>query len=109
MVVSVTMLLVSTAAAIYRDGVIRAFYFGFAFFGWSYLFLVFVVSPLGGLGLDSGVGLVFHWLARDVMGLSRFPDQVAVAQVGHHIVAIANGAIGGLVCRYLYLTKQRDP
>jgi hypothetical protein len=98
---TVTALLVATVAIIYRDGPHRAFYVGFALFAWTYLFLVFVAGPMSDLRLDSGLGWLFHELAGEVLGLTAFPDQVAVAHVGHNLIAVAYGVLGGVVLSLL--------
>ena len=60
--VTVIVLLAAIVAALFRQGTARAFWVGFAIFGWSYVWLVQWPNPNTGLGIPAGaaVGLQEH-------------------------------------------------
>lgn len=113
---TVFLLLIAVLASRYRRGGERAFWFGFAVFGWGFFLLGYVpwISPFGGLGpassrplnpnlLTSRVTLfLLPYLRTSTNSLGAI-DPITWATLGivHQIMTLVIGAVGGLIALLL--------
>jgi hypothetical protein len=110
------LLLVSVLLAVHRPGRARAFWLGFALFGWAYLVASLVPSVEARLpttralayldakvpGRDyAGRELLWDTLTGNVLGGSGAASPEHFLRIGHALLALAMGCAGGGLSRAL--------
>lgn len=128
--VTLGVLLLAILAVFYRGGQRRAFWVGFAIFGWGYIALAFapcfqtevrphlVTSRLLDvahphiIGLPPGTFAHFdnYWLADRVTGkwsLVKTGTGEAFDRTGHSLATLVLGLVGGMLGRCLFATRSR--
>ncbi len=116
-------LLISVLGSIFRRGPAQAFWLGFAIFGWVYGVFIWFPSDLLTTRLSQ---LVFHELVAPVEPIAPADsfDDALLDKVAQHRLAVSQyhfaltahcvwtwlfAMLGGLLARYLYATREREP
>lgn len=105
---SILVLLASLLAVLYRRGIDRVFWVGFAVFGWSYLLLVFgpwltvYIGPY--LGTSTLLAGLYTWIAPRVQRLGG-PTLHDVYRGGHSLIVLVVAYFGGLAACYFAYKK----
>ena len=112
--VTLGLFLAAILGALYRTGVNRAFWIGFAVFGWAYILLAFVPSlrVAGHHLLGSEVNSYLKKYAPDASSrtvIDSGGSRIVVfsfSQIGHTVVALVFAVVGGLAGVYFYWTSR---
>lgn len=108
------LLLAAILAGVYRTGVNRAFWIGFAVFGWAYVMLAFIPSfrvvehHLPGKAVNSYLKEHAPKASSGTV-IDTAGSRIAVfsfAQIVHLVVALIFACVGGLAGVYFYSTSR---
>ena len=95
----------------------RAFWIGFALFGWAYLWLAFGEFRRYSQRLLTDHVLSFFWRELEQSGVFRVPsgtsyvhrpNQDQFIQIGHLILVSLFALCGGVLCRYFYIRREQS-
>lgn len=113
----ILLVLFAPLGVVYRTGGRRAFWLGFAVFGFGYIVVFggYVRYRVGSKIYSSPIGDALNSLYYFISGTEAAPDipihmnAFAVHMVGNHLFILVLAFLGGILGRVVYATRDRSP